>query len=175
MFLRDFSGNGVGASTEHCPSGDDLITEMLDKARKILAKGISRFFVKEIILCNGIGADGAAGAFLAKITEVKLIDPLHHGAEMSGIVGEKSRFKVAFVGGFCPESCACQIGGADEGMGAIDDDGFGVNARAENTLKMMAVNQMRVAIKVGPKTRTGFLGVHQPNVDTLFDQVRKNF
>ena len=44
---------------------------------------------------------------------------------MSGIVGEKSRFKVAFVGGFCPESCACQIGGADEGVGAIDDDGFG--------------------------------------------------
>lgn len=40
MFLRDFSGNGVGASTEHCPSGDHLITEMLDKARKILALGI---------------------------------------------------------------------------------------------------------------------------------------
>jgi hypothetical protein len=62
--------------------------------------------VKEIILRNGIGADGAAGAFLAKITEGKLIDPLHHGAEMSGIVGEKSRFKVAFVREICPKSCA---------------------------------------------------------------------
>ena len=98
---------------------------MLDKARKILAKGVSRFFVKEIILRNGIGADGAAGAFLAKITEIQLIDPFHHGAEMSGIVGEKSRFKVAFVRGLCPESCSCQIGGADEGVGAIDDDGLG--------------------------------------------------
>ena len=59
-----------------------------------------------VVSRNGIGADGAAGAFLAKITEIDLIDPLHHGAEMSGIVGEKSRFKVAFVRGFCPKSCA---------------------------------------------------------------------
>jgi hypothetical protein len=125
MFLRDFSGNGVGASTEHCPSGDDLITEMLDKARKILAKGISQYFVKEIILRNGIGADGAAGAFLAKITEIELIDPLHHWGDVCGIVGEETRFKVAFVGGFCPKSSASEIGGADERVCAIDDDGFG--------------------------------------------------
>lgn len=100
---------------------------MLDKARKILAKGISRFFVKEIILRNGIGADGAAGAFLAKITEIQLIDPFHHRVEMCGVIGEETRFKVAFVGRFCAKSCACQIGGADEGVGAIDDDGLGVN------------------------------------------------
>ena len=134
---------------------------------------ITRFF--GVMSRNGIGADGAAGAFLAKITEVELIDPFHHGVEMCGVVGEEARFKVAFVGGFCPKSCSSQIGGADEGVGAIDDDGFGVNARAENSFEQMTVNQMRVAIKVGPKTRAGFFGVHQPNVDSLFDQVRKNF
>jgi hypothetical protein len=79
---------------------------MLDKARKILAKGISQYFVKKIILRNGIGADGAASAFLAKISEVELIDPFHHRVEMSGVIGEKSGLKVAFVGGFCAKSCA---------------------------------------------------------------------
>ena len=81
--------------------------------------------MKEVILRNRIGADGAAGAFLAKISEVELIDPFHHGGEMRGIIGEKSSFKVAFVRGLCPKSCAREIGGADEGMGAIDDDGLG--------------------------------------------------
>ncbi len=92
---------------------------------------------------NGIGADGAAGAFLAEISEVELIDPFHHGGEMCRIVGEKSRFKVAFVRGFCAEACSCEVGGADEGVGAIDDDGLGVDAWTENSLKEMAVNQMR--------------------------------
>ena len=99
------------------PSGDDFITEMLDKARKILAQWICATDFDDrsrdahlFFLRNGIGADGAASAFLAKITEIKLIDLFHHRVEMSGIVGQKSRFKVAFVWGLCPESCARQIG-----------------------------------------------------------------
>jgi hypothetical protein len=75
---------------------------MLDKARKILAKGISRFFVKEIILRNGIGADGAVGAFLAKITEIQLIDPFHHGGEMCGALVRKPASKLRLCGDFAP-------------------------------------------------------------------------
>ena len=32
-----------------------------------------------------------------------------------------------------------EIGGADEGFFAIDDDGFGVNARAKNSFKLVAI------------------------------------
>jgi|694.fasta_scaffold23270_9 hypothetical protein len=41
----------------------------------------TRFF--GVVSRNGIGADGAAGAFMAKITEIELIDPFHHRVEMS--------------------------------------------------------------------------------------------
>ena len=95
-------------------------------------------------------------------------DVVHNGTEIRTNAGARTVFSGA-------QSGAGEIGGADEGVGAIDDDGFGVNARAKNSLKKMTVNQMRVAIKVGPKARAGFFGVHQPDVDSLFDQVRKNF
>lgn len=133
------------------------------------------FTAVKIALRNRIGTDAAAGAFLAKITEVELIDPFHHGLEMHGIIGEETRLKVAFVRRLCPESRTGEVGGADEGVGAIDDDGFGVNARAEDALEEMAVDEVRVAIKVSPKARARFFGVHEADVDTLLDQVGKNF
>jgi hypothetical protein len=66
-----------------------------------------------------------------------------------------------------------EIGGADEGFFAIDDDGFGVNARAKNSFKLVAIDQIRISVNVCSETWSWLFGMHQANANAIIDQIRK--
>ena len=122
-------------------------------------------------LSNGVRAGAAPLALLAKVTEVKSIDPFHDRVEMSGFVGHKAGFKIPPKRAFCTEPGSGEVRGTDEGFLSIDHDSFGVNTRAENSLEEIGFDKGGVFVKVGAESGPGFLGVKEADGDTALDGV----
>ena len=113
----------------------------------------------------------AALAFEAEIAEVKSVHPFHERREVLWFVGDEAGFEVSAEGAFGADACASEVGGADEGFEAVDDDRFGVDPGAERPFEEITFNKSGVAVKVFPKTRAGFLGVKEADGDALVDEI----
>lgn len=124
---------------------------------------------------NRIRAGCPPLALLAELAEIQLVDPVHQLAEMGRIIGEHARLEVALVLALRSQSRAGQIGRADEGLFAINHHRLGVDARAEDAFKKIAIDQVRVSVEVLAEARSGFLGMHQANGDPAMDQIRQDF
>jgi len=123
------------------------------------------------ILRNGVRAGAAALALLAKVTEVKGIDPFHDWVEMSGFVGHKAGFKIPPKRAFCTEPGSGEVRGTDEGFLSIDHDSFGVNTGAEDALEEIGFDKSGVFVEVGAEAGPGFLRVKEADGDTALHRV----
>lgn len=88
---------------------------------------------------------------------------------MFWLVREDACFKVPLVGVFCAEACAGEVCGGEEYFFPVDDDGFGVDAGAEDALEEVAFDKGGVAIKVFSKYGAGFFCVDQSDGDAFFE------
>ena len=89
-------------------------------------------------------------------SEVEGVDPLHKRLEVVRGVGEESGLEVASLGALAAHPGAGEVGGADKGGGAIDNDGLGVDAGAEDALEEFALDEDGVVVKVFPEAWAGF-------------------
>jgi len=126
-------------------------------------------------LGNRVRAGVAPLAFDAGISEVEGIDPLHHRVEVGGFVGEEAGFEVSAMGGFGPESGSSEIGGADEGFFAIDDEGFGVDAGAENAFEEIGLDEGGVAVEVFSESGAWLLSMKKSHCDPVLNEIGKDF
>jgi hypothetical protein len=114
-------------------------------------------------------------AFEAEVAEVEGIDPLDKGGEVFLFVGDEAGFEVPFKRAFGPDAGPGEVGGADEGFDAIDDDGFGVDTGAEDAFEEVALDEGGVAVEVLAKAGAGFFGVEEADGDALVDEVGEDF
>lgn len=103
-----------------------------------------------------------------------MIGPVHEGADVGGFVGKDAGFEIAFVGMFCSESGAGEIGGGDEGSQAIDDNRLGMDAGTKGTLEQVAFDQDRIFIEILPEAGPGFFRVDNADGDPVLHEVREN-
>lgn len=114
-------------------------------------------------------------ALEAEVAEVEGVDPFDKGGEVFLLVGDEARFEVAFERSFGTDAGTGEVGGADEGFDAIDDDGLGVNAGAEDALEEIALDEGGVAVEVLTKAGAGFLGMEETDGDAFVDKVGEDF
>ncbi len=86
-------------------------------------------------------------------------------------VGDEAGFEVSFEGPFGADPGAGEVCGADEGFSAIDDDGFGVNARAEDAFEEVTLDEGGVFVEVLAKAGSGFFGVEESDGDAFVNEV----
>ncbi len=124
-----------------------------------------------LLLSNGIRTGVAALAVLAELAEVELVDPFHHRAEVFFLVGDEAGFEISAERALGSHAGSGEICRADEALFPIDDDRFGVNARAEDALEEIALDERRIAIEVLAEARSRFLGMEEANGNSFVDEV----
>lgn len=122
-------------------------------------------------LANRIRADVAPLAEGAVVTEIEGVNPVGQPVEVFGIIGEQTGFKVASVRVFGTEAGTGQVGRSEKGDFAVDDDGLGVDARAEDSLEEIGFNEVGIFVEVLSEAWPGFLGVDQANGDAVADEI----
>ena len=104
-----------------------------------------------LLLSNGIRTGVAALAVLAELAEVELVDPFHHRAEVFFLVGDEAGFEISAERTLGSHAGSGEICRADKGLFFIGDDRFGVNARAEDALEEIALDERSKSLrKRGP-------------------------
>ena len=134
-----------------------------------MQRDIPEFFNR--LLGDGVGAEVAAAAFETGFAEVEFVDPFDERGEVGGVVGEDPGFEVATGGAFGTKASSGKVSGGDEGGFAVDDDGFGVDAGAENAFEEFAFDEGGVAVEVFAKSRAGFFGMKESDCDASFYEV----
>ena len=102
-----------------------------------------------------------------------MINPGDERIEVSGFVGENPCFEVSSIRAFGSEASASEVGRGDKGEFAVDDDSFGVNARAEDSFEKRALDEVRVFVEIRAEARSRFFGVKETNRNTCIDQLGK--
>ena len=123
------------------------------------------------LLSNGIRTGVTTLAVLAEFAEVELVDPFHHRAEVFFLVGDEAGFEISAERTLGSHAGSGEICRADEALFPIDDDRFGVNARAEDALEEIALDERRIAIEVLAEARSRLLGMEEANGDSFVDEV----
>jgi hypothetical protein len=111
----------------------------------------------------------------AMFTKIQGVDPVHELCQLLLIVEQKSSFKVSFMLAFGAHASPCQVGRSDKSENAVDNDGFGMNSRTQDSFKQFAVYQGVKAIKFFAKSRPWFFCVYQPHRDAGFNQRIEGF
>ena len=124
-----------------------------------------------LLLSNGIRTGFAALAVWAELAEVELVDPFHHWAEVFFLVGDEAGFEISTERALGSHAGSGEICRADEAFFPIDDDRFSVNARAEDALEEIALDERRIAIEVFAEARSRFLGMEEANGNSFVDEV----
>lgn len=118
---------------------------------------------------------GSPLAFEAEVAEVEGIDPFHEWIEVLLFIGDEAGLEVPAQGALCAYAGSGEVGGPDEGFPAIDDDGLGMNSRAEDAFEKVAIDERGVSVEVFPEPRTGFLGMEKADGDAVVDEVGEDF
>ncbi len=87
------------------------------------------------------------------------------------LVGDEACLEVTLEWALGSDPCSGEIRRSDEGFAAVDDNCFGVNAGAEDSLEEVAPDEGGVFIKVLPEAGSGFFGVEETDGDTLMNEV----
>ena len=123
---------------------------------------------------DGVGAILAATALEAGFAEVEFVNPLDEGSEVGLLVGEDAGLEVALGRALGTHARSREVGRGDEGGFAIDDDGLGVDAGAENTLEEFALQECGIAVKVFTEAGARLLGMKEADGDSSLDEVGKD-
>jgi len=89
--------------------------------------------------------------------------------------GEEACFEIPTQGRLCAKSGSGEVCGADEGLLAVDNDGLGVNARAEDALEEIGLDECWIAIKVFAKSGAWLFGVEEADGNALLNKVGEDF
>jgi len=84
---------------------------------------------------------------------------------------DHAAFEIPSCRGLGTHPGAGEIGGAEEGALAIDDDAFHVIARTEDPFEAIRIDEVREAVEILPETRSGFFRVDETNLDAVADKI----
>ena len=104
-----------------------------------------------------IGAEFFALAWGAVGAAPDRIELFHDLFDEAWIVGDDAGFEVSSMLAFSAHSGAGQVGAAGVGETAVNDDGFEMDPRTQNSLH--AVYQIRIPVKIFSKGRARLFGV----------------
>ena len=100
------------------------------------------------------------------------IELVHGLLNQLGIVGEDARLEVARTIAFHADACASEVGAANVGYLAIENQNLEMYPRTKCPLQ--AVKQGRVFVEVLAKSGTWLLGVDEPYLNAFFDELRQD-
>jgi len=114
-------------------------------------------------------------AFQAEVTEVEGVDPLDEFVEVLFFISEEAGFEITAQGRLCAEASSGEVCGADEGLLAVDNDGLGVNTRAEDALEEIGLDECWIAIEVFAESGAWLFGVEEADGNALLNEVGEDF
>ena len=100
------------------------------------------------------------------------IELVHGLLNQFGVVGEDACLKVARAFSFLADACTSEVGTADVGLLAVEDQYLEMHPRTERPFK--TIEQSRVFVEVFTESWTGLLGVDETDFDTLFDELSQD-
>ena len=116
-----------------------------------------------------VGAIVGAATGFAGGADPDGVELFYSGLNENGVIREDASFKVSPSRAFHAEAGTGEVGGADVGGFAVNNDQFEVHARAEHPLEVCG--QQRVFIEIFAEARTGLFGMNQPDFESVFDPV----
>lgn len=122
---------------------------------------------------NRVGADIPPITFEAVFPHKELVEELHQFPNRFGGVRDDPALEVSPPHRLRPHARTRQIGRSEKGALPVDDDTFHVIPRAKDTLKAVRPDQIREAIKIRAKSRSGLLRMNQPDLDTVRNKIIK--
>lgn len=117
-----------------------------------------------------IGADVASLARAAIAAEPEGVDFIHEPGDVWAVIEEQAGLEIPAVIAFSSQSGSGEIGGPDVGDGAIDDEDFRVEARAQAAFEQVAFSQGGMFVEVGAEPWAWFFGVEEAYGDAATDQ-----
>ena len=124
------------------------------------------------ILHNRIWTDIAALALGALAAAPHLVELLAGSGHEGGVIGEDAGLEVAAAGRLHAHARAGEVGTAHVADHLVDDDDFEVYTRAEGAFQQLG--EARVAVEVGAEIGPGLLGVDEPHLHALSQQLRQH-
>lgn len=97
------------------------------------------------------------------------VELLHDFADYCSVVGDNAGLEISFVLAFGPHAGAGQIGAAGVGKIAVNNHGFEMNSRTQDSLH--ALYQIWVLVEILTKGRPRLFGVQQSYLHTSIHQI----
>ena len=119
---------------------------------------------------NRIAAELLAGAVLTLETGPDGIELIDGRLDQGRIIRQDARLEVPGAGALHADSGTGQIGRADVRRLQIEDDDLEMDTRTQRPLQ--SGEQHRIAVEILPEIRPRLLGMDQPHLPALLDQVR---
>ena len=104
-------------------------------------------------------------------SDEEVIEKLHETFDSFLCVCQGSALEVPSLCRFGSHAGTGEIGGAEEGALAVDDDALHVIPRTEDSLESIGINQVGIPIEIFSKSGSRLFRVNEPNFDTIGNEV----